>query len=162
MLNRAVCFDDTDLQRHVQSDERIAFEFDPGRQAANPSSKVSLPRVILKRSGLATLPPIGSWPVDLRRPGPSPPSSSPRKNTRKKPPKKWPNKRTPRGYWARARRGHDAGAGCLAWRPGHGARGITTVLKVARVLGRNYPLVLLLVMIGALFYPPGSRRCGAG
>src|SRR5436190_5164352 len=39
--------------------------------------------------------------------------------------------------------------GALVTAPG----GITTVLKIARVLGRNYPLVLLLVMIGALFYP---------
>jgi len=39
--------------------------------------------------------------------------------------------------------------GALATAPG----GITAVLKVPRVLGRNYPLVLLLVMIGALFYP---------
>jgi hypothetical protein len=31
--------------------------------------------------------------------------------------------------------------------------GATSLLKVARVLGRNFPLVLLLVMIGALFWP---------
>jgi hypothetical protein len=31
--------------------------------------------------------------------------------------------------------------------------GAMTVLKVAQVLGRNFPLVLLLVMIGALFWP---------
>jgi hypothetical protein len=31
--------------------------------------------------------------------------------------------------------------------------GATTALAVARVLGRNYPLVLLLVLIGALFWP---------
>jgi hypothetical protein len=44
--------------------------------------------------------------------------------------------------------------GALVTAPG----GITTVLKVARVLGRNYPLVLLLVMIGALFYPSAPDR----
>jgi Na+/melibiose symporter-like transporter len=31
--------------------------------------------------------------------------------------------------------------------------GATATVKVARVLGRNFPLVLLLVMIGALFWP---------
>ena len=46
--------------------------------------------------------------------------------------------------------------GALVTAPG----GITTVLKVARVLGRNYPLVLLLVMIGALFYPSAKEEEG--
>jgi len=31
--------------------------------------------------------------------------------------------------------------------------GDTSALKVARILGRNFPLVLLLVLIGALFWP---------
>ena len=31
--------------------------------------------------------------------------------------------------------------------------GATTAVKVARVLGRNFPLVLLIVMIGGLFWP---------
>ena len=31
--------------------------------------------------------------------------------------------------------------------------GATTALKVARVLGRNFPVVLLIVMIGGLFWP---------
>jgi hypothetical protein len=31
--------------------------------------------------------------------------------------------------------------------------GATTALKVAGILGRNFPLVLLLVLIGALFWP---------
>jgi hypothetical protein len=31
--------------------------------------------------------------------------------------------------------------------------GATTALKVAQVLGRNFPLVLLVVLIGALFWP---------
>jgi hypothetical protein len=31
--------------------------------------------------------------------------------------------------------------------------GATSALKVARILGRNFPLVLLLVMIGALCWP---------
>ena len=31
--------------------------------------------------------------------------------------------------------------------------GATSALGVARLLGRNFPLVLLLVMIGALFWP---------
>jgi len=35
--------------------------------------------------------------------------------------------------------------------------GATGALKVARVLGRNYPLVLLLVLIGALFFPTQSK-----
>ena len=39
--------------------------------------------------------------------------------------------------------------GALLTSPG----GATTALKVARILGRNFPLVLLLVMIGALFWP---------
>ncbi len=39
--------------------------------------------------------------------------------------------------------------GALASTPG----GVTSVLKLARTLGRNFPLVLLLVMIGALFWP---------
>ena len=34
-----------------------------------------------------------------------------------------------------------------------GPGGVTTVVKLARVLGQNLPLVLLLVMIGALFWP---------
>jgi hypothetical protein len=39
--------------------------------------------------------------------------------------------------------------GALFTTPG----GATGALKVAQVLGRNFPLVLLLVMIGALFWP---------
>ena len=39
--------------------------------------------------------------------------------------------------------------------------GATTALKVARILGRNFPLVLLLVMIGALFWP-NDRSAEAG
>ena len=39
--------------------------------------------------------------------------------------------------------------GALFTTPG----GATSALKVARLLGRNFPLVLLLVMIGALFWP---------
>jgi len=35
--------------------------------------------------------------------------------------------------------------------------GATSALKVARLLGRNFPLVLLLVMIGALFWPSESE-----
>jgi hypothetical protein len=35
--------------------------------------------------------------------------------------------------------------------------GATTALKVAGVLGRNYPLVLLLVLIGALFWPTENK-----
>jgi len=34
--------------------------------------------------------------------------------------------------------------------------GATSALKVARLLGRNFPLVLLLVMISALFWPSES------
>ena len=33
--------------------------------------------------------------------------------------------------------------------------GAASALSIARVLGRNFPLVLLLVMIGALFWPSG-------
>ena len=43
--------------------------------------------------------------------------------------------------------------GALISSPG-GAAG---AFKVARVLGRNFPLVLLLVMIGALFWPTESQ-----
>jgi hypothetical protein len=39
--------------------------------------------------------------------------------------------------------------GALFTTPG----GATSALKVARILGRNWPLVLLLLMIGALFWP---------
>jgi hypothetical protein len=35
--------------------------------------------------------------------------------------------------------------------------GTTTALNVARILGRNYSLVLLLVLIGALFWPTESK-----
>jgi hypothetical protein len=42
--------------------------------------------------------------------------------------------------------------GALFTTPG----GATGALKVAGVLGRNYPLVLLLVLIGALFWPTKS------
>jgi hypothetical protein len=35
--------------------------------------------------------------------------------------------------------------------------GATTVLKVARIAGRNWPLVLLLAMIGLLFWPTESK-----
>jgi Na+/melibiose symporter-like transporter len=35
--------------------------------------------------------------------------------------------------------------------------GATSALKVARILGRNYPLVLLLVLIGALFWPTETK-----
>jgi len=48
--------------------------------------------------------------------------------------------------------------GALVTAPG----GTTTVLKIARVLGRNYSLVLLLVMIGALFYPSADEGQGEG
>jgi hypothetical protein len=34
--------------------------------------------------------------------------------------------------------------------------GATSALQVARILGRNFPLVLLLVLIGALFWPTES------
>ena len=43
--------------------------------------------------------------------------------------------------------------GALISSPG-GAAG---AFKVARVLGRNFPLVLLLVMIGALFWPTENQ-----
>jgi hypothetical protein len=39
--------------------------------------------------------------------------------------------------------------GALLTAPG----GATTILRVARLLGRNWPLVLLLLMMGALFWP---------
>ena len=39
--------------------------------------------------------------------------------------------------------------GALLSMPG----GVASALSIARVLGRNYPLVLLLLMIGALFWP---------
>jgi hypothetical protein len=35
--------------------------------------------------------------------------------------------------------------------------GATTALNVARILGRNYPLVLLLGLIGALFWPTETK-----
>ena len=35
--------------------------------------------------------------------------------------------------------------------------GATSALKVARILGRNYPLVVLLVLIGALFWPTQTK-----
>jgi hypothetical protein len=43
--------------------------------------------------------------------------------------------------------------GALATAP----RGVTTLLPVVRLLARNLPLVLLVVMIGALFWPPGAQ-----
>jgi hypothetical protein len=43
--------------------------------------------------------------------------------------------------------------GTLATAPG----GATTLLPVIRLLARNLPLVLLLVMIGALFWPSQSQ-----
>jgi hypothetical protein len=43
--------------------------------------------------------------------------------------------------------------GALASAPG----GATTLLPVLRLLARNLPLVLLLVMIGALFWPTGAQ-----
>jgi len=36
--------------------------------------------------------------------------------------------------------------------------GASAALGTARLLGRNYPLVLLLVLIGALFWPTGEHR----
>jgi hypothetical protein len=39
--------------------------------------------------------------------------------------------------------------GALFTMPG----GASSALKVAQVLGRNFPLVLLLVLVGALFWP---------
>jgi uncharacterized membrane protein len=44
--------------------------------------------------------------------------------------------------------------GALMTTPG----GATSALSVARLLGRNLPLVLLLVMIGALFWPNEAAR----
>jgi hypothetical protein len=44
--------------------------------------------------------------------------------------------------------------GALAAAPG----GATTLLPVLRLLARNFPLVLLLVMIGALFWPTGGSQ----
>jgi mannose/fructose/N-acetylgalactosamine-specific phosphotransferase system component IIC len=35
--------------------------------------------------------------------------------------------------------------------------GATSALKVARILGRKYPLVLLLVLVGALFWPTENK-----
>jgi hypothetical protein len=43
--------------------------------------------------------------------------------------------------------------GALLTAPG----GATTELKVARILGRNFPLILLLVMISALFWPTANE-----
>lgn len=47
--------------------------------------------------------------------------------------------------------------------------GVSSALKVARILGQNYALVLLLVLIGALFWPneagsnePGETRAPEG
>ena len=39
--------------------------------------------------------------------------------------------------------------------------GATSALKMAQVLGRNFPLVLLLVMIGALFWPSPNSDASA-
>jgi hypothetical protein len=36
--------------------------------------------------------------------------------------------------------------------------GASSAIKVAGILGRNYPLVLLLVLIGALFWPTESDK----
>jgi hypothetical protein len=47
--------------------------------------------------------------------------------------------------------------GALFTTPG----GATSALKVARLLGRNFPLVLLLVMIGALFWPNAEQQAGS-
>ena len=44
--------------------------------------------------------------------------------------------------------------GALFTAPG----GATSALKVAQLLGRNFPLVLLLVMIGALFWPNAEKE----
>jgi hypothetical protein len=44
--------------------------------------------------------------------------------------------------------------GALVTAPG----GPSSAIKVAGILGRNYPLVLLLVLIGALFWPTESKR----
>lgn len=43
--------------------------------------------------------------------------------------------------------------GTLATAPG----GVTALLPVVRLLARNFPLVLLLVLIGALFWPTNSQ-----
>jgi hypothetical protein len=48
--------------------------------------------------------------------------------------------------------------GALFTAPG----GASTALHVARLLGRNFPLVLLLVMIGALFWPTDSDTLAEG
>jgi hypothetical protein len=44
--------------------------------------------------------------------------------------------------------------GALFTTPG----GATSAFKVARILGRNLPLVLLLVMVGALFWPASDTE----
>ena len=44
--------------------------------------------------------------------------------------------------------------GALFTAPG----GASSAIKVAGILGRNYPLVLLLVLIGALFWPTESDK----
>jgi len=44
--------------------------------------------------------------------------------------------------------------GALFTAPG----GASSAIKVAGILGRNYPLVLLLVLIGALFWPSESEQ----
>jgi hypothetical protein len=44
--------------------------------------------------------------------------------------------------------------GALFTAPG----GASSAIKVAGILGRNYPLVLLLVLIGALFWPTESEQ----
>ena len=43
-----------------------------------------------------------------------------------------------------------------------GMRGTAGVFKIARVLGRNFPLVLLLLMIGALFWPTDHQDSEVG
>ena len=57
--------------------------------------------------------------------------------------------------------GDGAGAaGAARRRSFHAPGGAAGAFKVARVLGRNFPLVLLLVMIGALFWPTDRQELG--
>ena len=63
----------------------------------------------------------------------------------------------PQRWRATPRAGHGAGAPRVAGRLFTMPGGAAGALKVARVLGRNFPLVLLLVLIGALFWPTESQ-----
>ncbi len=69
-------------------------------------------------------------------------------------------------YWRGRKRcggtGHDAGADCRFGRAVQHSGGTSAALGTARLLGRNWPLAILIGLIGLLYWPSGPENSELG